>query len=334
MKTNCPLCKEPHDLSQCPRWRTQAGAAGYRLLPVALAPHIKDAIRASGHFMPESLWAAIHAAQDLVEPPAAPENLDFAPMEQRGTLVYLGRSGGFDVRDCPDAEKLAAFIVAACNAYAARAAAPERSETMAEENRYARELATALWEKHYKADAPQWKVLPDTHGALSQIDNMTTGLSRPAASSSAAPSDAWKALAEQAIAVLNRHIVPDGISDVVALNELYGIFDGPQYRAALGNTAKPSKQPAKKAKPPERGDCTDECDYQWKLAAYLRADAAPAASPAVLTDAQCVQAYMRSCEEVDGWAESQAQTPSPNTTDAMFVRALLRHITGQAGGEG
>lgn len=58
----CPQCGEPHDLSDCPRWKM----SDYRLLPVALAPHIKDAIRASGHFMPESLWASIIAAHDLV----------------------------------------------------------------------------------------------------------------------------------------------------------------------------------------------------------------------------------------------------------------------------
>lgn len=41
----------------------------------------------------------------------------------------------------------------------------------------------------------------------------------------------WKALAEKAIEVLNRHIVPGGLSDKSALSELYGIFDGPAYRA-------------------------------------------------------------------------------------------------------
>lgn len=43
---------------------------------------------------------------------------------------------------------------------------------------------------------------------------------------------AWKSLADKAIAVLNRHIVPGGISDKDALSELYGIVDGPDYRAA------------------------------------------------------------------------------------------------------
>jgi chromosome segregation ATPase len=40
---------------------------------------------------------------------------NFTPMERQETRVYLGRSGGFDVRDCPDAEDLAQFIVTACN---------------------------------------------------------------------------------------------------------------------------------------------------------------------------------------------------------------------------
>lgn len=57
----------------------------------------------------------------------------------------------------------------------------------------------------------------------------------PTADSSAAPSAgsaaaAWKDLVDQCIAVLRRHIVPDGISDHDALSELYGILDGPAYR--------------------------------------------------------------------------------------------------------
>jgi hypothetical protein len=40
-------------------------------------------------------------------------------------------------------------------------------------------------------------------------------------------------LIDRAVAVLNQHIVPGGISDRDALSELYGIFDGPEYRAAI-----------------------------------------------------------------------------------------------------
>ena len=42
--------------------------------------------------------------------------------------------------------------------------------------------------------------------------------------------DARKLL-EKCVAVLQRHIVPDGISDKDALSELYGLLDGPEYRA-------------------------------------------------------------------------------------------------------
>jgi hypothetical protein len=41
---------------------------------------------------------------------------------------------------------------------------------------YAKRLALAIWEQHYKAAAPQWKPLDDLIGVLTQIDNMTAGL--------------------------------------------------------------------------------------------------------------------------------------------------------------
>lgn len=44
--------------------------------------------------------------------------------------------------------------------------------------RYAQMLAEALWEKHWKTDAPEWQVQPDLVGVLTQIDNMTAGLVR------------------------------------------------------------------------------------------------------------------------------------------------------------
>jgi hypothetical protein len=43
---------------------------------------------------------------------------------------------------------------------------------------YAQRLATILWEKHWKADAPEWKPLPDLVGVLTQIDNAVAGLVR------------------------------------------------------------------------------------------------------------------------------------------------------------
>lgn len=43
---------------------------------------------------------------------------------------------------------------------------------------YASRLAKHLWKKHYMKDAPQWKPFDDLIGVLTQIDNMTTGLTR------------------------------------------------------------------------------------------------------------------------------------------------------------
>jgi hypothetical protein len=41
---------------------------------------------------------------------------------------------------------------------------------------YASRLAVAIWEQHYKGVAPQWKPFDDLMGVLTQIDNMTAGL--------------------------------------------------------------------------------------------------------------------------------------------------------------
>jgi len=43
---------------------------------------------------------------------------------------------------------------------------------------YASRFAVAIWEQHYKDVAPQWKPLDDLMGVLTQIDNMTSGLTR------------------------------------------------------------------------------------------------------------------------------------------------------------
>jgi len=49
-----------------------------------------------------------------------------------------------------------------------------------EATRKAEELAVYLWEKHYKADAPQWQPRSGhLMDLLWQIDNMITGLTRP-----------------------------------------------------------------------------------------------------------------------------------------------------------
>ncbi len=44
---------------------------------------------------------------------------------------------------------------------------------------YAKRLAEAIYQKHYRQDSPEWKPLDDTLGVLTQIDNMTSGLVNP-----------------------------------------------------------------------------------------------------------------------------------------------------------
>ena len=41
---------------------------------------------------------------------------------------------------------------------------------------YARQIATYLWERHYKEISPDWEPLNSLMGVLTQIDNMTCGL--------------------------------------------------------------------------------------------------------------------------------------------------------------
>jgi hypothetical protein len=74
----------------------------------------------------QSSWGAwqaalLAAARSASLPPMLAHNKQFTPMEARSTRVYLARnSGGFDVRNCPDAESLAQFIAEACNDAASR----------------------------------------------------------------------------------------------------------------------------------------------------------------------------------------------------------------------
>jgi hypothetical protein len=66
---------------------------------------------------------------------------------------------------------------------------------------YAQRLATGLWEKHYRDSAPQWKVLDDTLGVLTQIDNMVCDLSR-------SPAMAAEAVAWQYRPIINGKLCP------------------------------------------------------------------------------------------------------------------------------
>jgi len=46
---------------------------------------------------------------------------------------------------------------------------------------YAKRLAEAIWKKHYQSAAPQWEPFAGLMGVLTQIDNMTAGLTTPPA---------------------------------------------------------------------------------------------------------------------------------------------------------
>jgi hypothetical protein len=80
-------------------------------------------------------------------------------------------------------------FAAALRDYAALAQQEQEQEPVA--HYYAKHLAIAIWEKHYKDTAPDWRPLPDLMGVLTQIDNMAVGL--------APPRREWQSLTEEEI---------------------------------------------------------------------------------------------------------------------------------------
>jgi hypothetical protein len=77
----CPHCNGDHTLSQCPTWK------GYRLLPVALAPHIKDALVRYTD-MPLAAWTDVMLAQERMDA-AAPERSETLAVDEQHTVVAL-----------------------------------------------------------------------------------------------------------------------------------------------------------------------------------------------------------------------------------------------------
>ncbi|MDN7458154.1 hypothetical protein [Burkholderia cenocepacia] len=69
---------------------------------------------------------------------------------------------------------------------------------------YAQRLATSLWQQHWRDTAPQWKVLDDTLGVLTQIDNMVCGLRR-----APALTDAQREAIAFAAGWFNQSVLPD-----------------------------------------------------------------------------------------------------------------------------
>lgn len=43
---------------------------------------------------------------------------------------------------------------------------------------YVKQLTWWVWNKHYRQDSPDFELLDDTMGVLTQLDNMLTGLER------------------------------------------------------------------------------------------------------------------------------------------------------------
>jgi len=95
--------------------------------------------------------------------------------------------------------------------------AVEAEARIAELTDQLRALARALHAKHFAADAPNWKPLENAEGLLSQIDNMTTGLTS-------------KSTAEARIAELTRE---RDDARAAALEEAAKVADGMRLRFDL-----------------------------------------------------------------------------------------------------
>lgn len=89
---------------------------------------------------------------------------------------------------------------------AAISSAPPSATTAVD---YAKQLATSLWQRHYREDAPQWEPCGDLMGLLSQIDNMVSGLTRAAQQPAAVetPEEEGRRLAQ---------------NECIGLSDLYG----------------------------------------------------------------------------------------------------------------
>ena len=78
-------------------------------------------------------------------------------------------------------------------------------------------------------------------------------------------------LVRRAVAVLQRHAPPDGLSDRDALSELYGIFDGPEYRAAMAKAGLDQREAALLAESPREDERLTRDDLKRAFAAGWRA---------------------------------------------------------------
>jgi hypothetical protein len=136
----------------------------------------------------ETLRAAL---TQQAEPVSAP------PKSFRVGYMTGWDDGQRELREKQQAEPVAipgaipmAEVAARSRAMPERAAALEAARERQAEPvalNYARQLAESIWNKHYN-NFPQWKPLDDLMGVLTQIDNMTTGLTRQQAEPVVEPS--------------------------------------------------------------------------------------------------------------------------------------------------
>lgn len=92
------------------------------------------------------------------------------------------------------------FTSNAWDGWQARASSANETDALG----YAQRLATSLWQQHWRDTAPQWKVLDDTLGVLTQIDNMVCGLRR-----APALTDAQREAIAFAAGWFNQSVLPD-----------------------------------------------------------------------------------------------------------------------------
>jgi hypothetical protein len=103
---------------------------------------------------------------------------------------------------------------------------------------YASRLAVAIWEKHYKATAVNWKPFPDLMGVLTQIDNMTAGLTRqqveqeqePVAHSVQSPDDAKRNRITPSLVTDTRQELEEYLGNSEAAKHIVPIYAHPPRR--------------------------------------------------------------------------------------------------------
>jgi len=103
------------------------------------------------------------------------------------------------------------FPVAKHAQAALRAALAQQEQEQEQEpvvHYYAKHLAIAIWEKHYKDTAPDWTPLPDLMGVLTQIDNMAVGLAPPRREPEPRPEPLSAEKIRAEFLDINRHTLP------------------------------------------------------------------------------------------------------------------------------